>query len=174
MRIRLLELLPGAAAATGLTVIIDVFRACSVACYAVAAGAERILPVDSVEDALALKAAHPDYLVMHARAKVFFFPAAQTRGDPVKKLLPVWLAMAAALPGLVCSLASVHLSAPVTAIVSGGAILAASFLLLWACDVAQNDIPQALALAVVALIAVLPEYAVDMELPRLIGVNQFL
>ena len=67
MRIRLLELLPGAAAATGLTVIIDVFRACSVACYAVAAGAERILPVDSVEEALALKAAHPDYLVMGER-----------------------------------------------------------------------------------------------------------
>jgi len=87
----------------------------------------------------------------------------------VKKLLPVWLAMAAALPGLVCSLASVHLSAPVTAIVSGGAILAASFLLLWACDVAQNDIPQALALAVVALIAVLPEYAVDMYFTWMAG-----
>ena len=42
------------------------------------------------------------------------------------------------------------------------AILGASFLLLWACDVAQLDIPQTLALAVVALIAVLPEYAVDM------------
>lgn len=67
MRIRLLELLPGAAAATGLTVIIDVFRACSVACYATAAGAERILPVDSVEEALRLKAEHPDYLVMGER-----------------------------------------------------------------------------------------------------------
>jgi len=87
----------------------------------------------------------------------------------VKKLLPVWLAVAAALPGLVCSLASVHLSAPVTATVSGGAILAASFLLLWACDVAQNDIPQALALAVVALIAVLPEYAVDMYFTWMAG-----
>jgi cation:H+ antiporter len=48
------------------------------------------------------------------------------------------------------------------AVVAGTAIFAASFLLLWACDAAQKDIPQALALAVVALIAVLPEYAVDM------------
>ncbi len=67
MRIRMLELLPGAAAATGTAVIIDVFRACSVACYAFAAGAERILPVDSVEEALALKAGHPDYILMGER-----------------------------------------------------------------------------------------------------------
>ena len=48
------------------------------------------------------------------------------------------------------------------ALAAGVAILGASFLLLWACDAAQADISQALALAVVALIAVLPEYAVDM------------
>jgi len=45
---------------------------------------------------------------------------------------------------------------------AGLAILGASFLLLWACDVVQMDISQTLALAIVALIAVLPEYAVDM------------
>lgn len=67
MRIQLLELLSGAGAATGLAVIIDVFRACSVSCYAFAAGAERILPVDSVEEALRLKAEHPDYLLMGER-----------------------------------------------------------------------------------------------------------
>jgi cation:H+ antiporter len=44
----------------------------------------------------------------------------------------------------------------------GPRILSASFLLLWACDAAQSEISQSLALAVVALIAVLPEYAVDM------------
>lgn len=41
-------------------------------------------------------------------------------------------------------------------------MLGAAFLLLWACDAAQKDVSQSLALAVVALIAVLPEYAVDM------------
>jgi cation:H+ antiporter len=47
-------------------------------------------------------------------------------------------------------------------IFSGMAILGAAFLLLWACDCAQEDISPALTLAVIALIAVLPEYAVDM------------
>lgn len=67
MRIRMLELLSGAAEATGTAVIIDVFRACSVACYAFAAGVERILPVDAVEEAFALRAAHPDYLIAGER-----------------------------------------------------------------------------------------------------------
>ena len=40
-------------------------------------------------------------------------------------------------------------------------IFGAAFLLSWASEVAQLDIPRALALAVLALIAVLPEYAVD-------------
>lgn len=87
----------------------------------------------------------------------------------MSRLIPVWLAIAAALPGLFCALAGVHVSPPLAAMLSGGAILAASFILLWACDVAQNDIPQALALAVVALIAVLPEYAVDMYFTWMAG-----
>lgn len=67
MRIRLLELLSGAQAATGWAVVIDVFRASSVACYALAAGADRILPVDSVEEARRLKSEHPEYLLMGER-----------------------------------------------------------------------------------------------------------
>lgn len=43
----------------------------------------------------------------------------------------------------------------------GLAILGAAFLLCWACEVAQMDISQALALALIALVAVLPEYVVD-------------
>jgi cation:H+ antiporter len=46
-------------------------------------------------------------------------------------------------------------------LVSGLGIFGAAFLLSWACEVAQLDIPRALALALLALIAVLPEYAVD-------------
>jgi len=87
------------------------------------------------------------------------------------RLLPVWLAVAASLPGLICTLAGFHPIPPLAALLSGAAILAASFILLWACDVAQNDIPQALALAVVALIAVLPEYAVDMYFTWMAGQN---
>jgi cation:H+ antiporter len=49
--------------------------------------------------------------------------------------------------------------------------MGASFLLLWACDAAQSDIPQTLALAVVALVAVLPEYAVSMYFTWSAGKN---
>src|ERR687895_2927882 len=49
-----------------------------------------------------------------------------------------------------------------TALSSGVAIFGAAFMLSWAAELAQKDIPQALAIALLALIAVLPEYAVDM------------
>lgn len=42
---------------------------------------------------------------------------------------------------------------------------------MWGCDAAQRDISQALALAVVALIAVMPEYAVDMYFTWQAGQN---
>ncbi|HEY1373089.1 MAG TPA: sodium:calcium antiporter, partial [Candidatus Binatia bacterium] len=63
--------------------------------------------------------------------------------------------------------AVVHFFAPdlppwAIATLSGISIFGAAFLLSWAAEVAQLDIPQALALAFLALIAVLPEYAVDM------------
>jgi len=48
------------------------------------------------------------------------------------------------------------------ALTSGIAIFGAAFALSWAAELSQKDIPQALAIALLALIAVLPEYAVDM------------
>ncbi|HEY3268400.1 MAG TPA: sodium:calcium antiporter [Armatimonadota bacterium] len=81
----------------------------------------------------------------------------------MKRTLALMLpAVALTLPGLYVRLAHVHLIAPQMALTAGAAILGASFLLLWACDAAQADMSQSLALALVALIAVLPEYAVDM------------
>ena len=85
------------------------------------------------------------------------------------KALPLILATLITLPGLWLRLGGIHLAPPPMALLSGLAILGASFLLLWACDVAQMDIPQTLALAVVALIAVLPEYAVDMYFTWMAG-----
>ena len=75
---------------------------------------------------------------------------------------PILFAAAVAVPGILVRLLGIPLEPSLMALVSGGAIIGASFLLLWACDAAQADISQTLALAVVALIAVLPEYAVDM------------
>ncbi len=75
---------------------------------------------------------------------------------------PILLAVLVTIPGLLARAAGLELAPPLAAALSGGAIIGASFLLLWACDAAQTEISQALALAVVALIAVLPEYSIDM------------
>ncbi len=58
----------------------------------------------------------------------------------------------------------VELAPLVGALVFGSAIVGAAFLVSWIAEAAQKDISQALAIAFVALIAVLPEYAVDMVL----------
>ncbi len=73
------------------------------------------------------------------------------------------IAAAAALPApaLILRLAGLHASPLTGALLFGMAILGAAFLLAWAAEVAQRDIPRALALTLLALIAVLPEYAVD-------------
>jgi 2-phosphosulfolactate phosphatase len=52
------------AEATGVVVVIDVIRAFTAAAYAFAAGAEDIVLVSTVEEALALKEQHPGALVM--------------------------------------------------------------------------------------------------------------
>ena len=58
-------------------------------------------------------------------------------------------------------LATVHLGAPIEALVYGAAIVGAAFILSWAAEAVQVDINAGLALALLALLAVLPEYAVD-------------
>lgn len=67
MNIEILQLIEGAQKARGLTVVIDVFRAFTVESYAMAAGAEKILPVGSIDRAYALKNEHPEYLLMGER-----------------------------------------------------------------------------------------------------------
>ncbi|HEY5808011.1 MAG TPA: 2-phosphosulfolactate phosphatase [Povalibacter sp.] len=68
--IEVTDFVAGARTARGLVVVIDVFRAFSVAVYAHALGAKKIIPVASVEAARALKAANPDAVLIgerHAR-----------------------------------------------------------------------------------------------------------
>lgn len=67
MQIDILQLTEGARAAKGTTVVIDVFRAFSTACYLIAAGIEKILPVLHVEEALQLKAQFPDAILLGER-----------------------------------------------------------------------------------------------------------
>jgi cation:H+ antiporter len=65
------------------------------------------------------------------------------------------------LPGIVLRVGGIHPDPVPGAIIFGLAILAAAFLLSWGAETAELDISQGLALAVIAIIAVLPEYAVD-------------
>lgn len=65
------------------------------------------------------------------------------------------------LPGIVLRIGGIHPDPIPGAIIFGLAILAAAFLLSWAAETAELDISQGLAIAIIAIIAVLPEYAVD-------------
>jgi cation:H+ antiporter len=66
------------------------------------------------------------------------------------------------LPGAVISRVHLDWPDPLLAVIFGLAIVGAAFLLSWAAEVAQLDISAGLAIAVLAFIAVLPEYAVDL------------
>lgn len=70
MRIELLDHVTGAREARGIAVVIDVFRAFSVAAYAFDAGAARVLPVAEIDDAKALAERFPGSVLAgerHAR-----------------------------------------------------------------------------------------------------------
>jgi len=67
MDIQILEFVDGAKKATGLTVIIDVFRAFSVDCYVMNNGAEAIIPVETLDDAYGIKSEHPEYILIGER-----------------------------------------------------------------------------------------------------------
>ena len=78
-------------------------------------------------------------------------------------------AIAKLLVTLLCSLAAIglrinhtHLPPIEGLMVYGGAVLSAAFILAWAAEALQVDIAKGLAMAVLAFIAVLPEYAVDL------------
>lgn len=70
MQIEILDLLEGATKAKGLTVIIDVFRAFSTACYAVDRGAGPVYPVGTVEEAFRLKRKLPRAILVGERNEI--------------------------------------------------------------------------------------------------------
>jgi cation:H+ antiporter len=68
---------------------------------------------------------------------------------------------ACALPGLLVRLSGGSVPYPVQSIVYGTSVLAAAFLLAWACEAAEHEIGSGLAVAIVAFVAILPEYVVE-------------
>ena len=79
-----------------------------------------------------------------------------------RQLLSIGLAFLITLPGVVLRLTEAHVSHVLAAALFGLAIVGAAFLLSWAAEVAQLDLSAGLAIAILAFIAVLPEYAVDL------------
>ncbi|HYF12323.1 MAG TPA: sodium:proton exchanger [Actinomycetota bacterium] len=81
---------------------------------------------------------------------------------PGRQGLSVGVAMGVTIPGILIRVTHPDLPYSLEALVFGIAIIGAAFMLSWAAEVAQLDISAGLAIAVLAFIAVLPEYAVDM------------
>lgn len=67
MEIKILHLLDGARSAEGLTVVIDVFRAFSLACYMADKGAAEIIPVSDINRAYELKSSIPNSILVGER-----------------------------------------------------------------------------------------------------------
>jgi 2-phosphosulfolactate phosphatase len=67
MKVDILEFVEGARNAKGVAVIIDVFRAFSVACYAVDAGAVRIIATSEVSEAFQLKKKYKNSVLVGER-----------------------------------------------------------------------------------------------------------
>jgi len=92
-------------------------------------------------------------------------------GSEVKPLLWLLASVSLALQWIIFHLSGVPISSEWQALSAGLAIFRAAFLLSWSAELAQLDIPQALAIVFLALIAVLPEYAVDMYFTWMAGKN---
>lgn len=67
MKIEILQLIEGARQARGLTIVIDVFRAFTVACYLADQRAKEIIPVGNIEIAYKLKEEHPEIILVGER-----------------------------------------------------------------------------------------------------------
>jgi 2-phosphosulfolactate phosphatase len=67
MKVRILEFIEGAKRAKGVTVIIDVFRAFTVGCYAFDSGASRIIATGGVDEAFILKKKYSNSVLVGER-----------------------------------------------------------------------------------------------------------
>lgn len=65
------------------------------------------------------------------------------------------------VPAIVLRFSGIHLTPAVAALIFGLGIVGGAFLLSWAAEVAQLDISASFAIAILALIAILPEYAIE-------------
>ncbi|MEM4473186.1 MAG: sodium:calcium antiporter [Archaeoglobaceae archaeon] len=87
----------------------------------------------------------------------------------LKEKIFIGVTLLATFPWILSLLLNFHHSPHIQALISGIAVVSAAFLLSWAAETAEKDLPRSLSLAVVALLAVLPEYAVDLYFTWMAG-----
>jgi cation:H+ antiporter len=73
------------------------------------------------------------------------------------------LTAACTIPGLLVRFSGGAVSPPVQLVAYGAAVVAAAFMLAWACEAAQVDFANGLVVAVVAFVAILPEFIVELH-----------
>jgi len=91
-----------------------------------------------------------------------------------RKLDFLWFLIAAVLPLpwiVAHNFEGLGLLPEISSTLAGLAIIGAAFLLSWTTELAERDVPQALALLVLALASVLPEYAVDLHFAWKAGID---
>ena len=99
-------------------------------------------------------------------------PAATASRSPRRTLTRSALITAIFIvPAVVLRIIGLHPDPVAALLIFGAAVVAASFLLAWAAEAAQIDVSGGLAIAILALIAVLPEYAVDLYYAYVSGHN---
>jgi cation:H+ antiporter len=109
------------------------------------------------------------------RRIILYFIKHQNKTEIQMKFL-IWLAVAVAVPlpwvYLALSGQGHHLLEThpgFVSVISGIAIIGAAFVLSWGAELSERDIPRSLALITLALISVLPEYAVDLHFAWVAG-----
>ncbi|WGD38560.1 sodium:proton exchanger [Lysinibacter sp. HNR] len=77
-------------------------------------------------------------------------------------VVPLGIVTAVTIPAVFVRFAGIHLDPLLGVLIFGAAIVSAAFALAWAGQAAEMDISGGLAIGLLAIIAILPEYAVDL------------
>jgi cation:H+ antiporter len=96
---------------------------------------------------------------------------AESPGNPRRQAFAIAGAVLLTIPGLALRLTGTHPVEWLAAVLFGVAVVGAAFLLAWGAEVLELDVSQGLSIALLALIAVLPEYAVDFAFTWKAGTN---
>ncbi len=85
----------------------------------------------------------------------------ETQKFDLSALILLLMTLVLTLPWIVIRIMGTELDVVLQTVMAGLSIIAAGFMVSWACELLQLDVPPGFAIAVLAFVNVLPEYAVD-------------